>query len=190
MLFEDGENQALPEAWSPDGQWIVYQRVDEANNSDIWAFPTAGGEPVALIASSFSEDFASISPDGRWMAFVSDESGSEEVYVTTFPDPARRWQVSPDGGSFPRWRGDARELFFTNAGGDLYSAEIDGSGETFDVGEIKKLFSWNLAPGFRWPYDVSSDGQKFLLNRGTAAAESDPMTVVLNWDAELEEVHP
>ncbi len=189
LLFEDGENQALPEAWSPDGQWLVYQRVDEANNSDIWAFPTAGGEPVALVASSFTEVLASISPDGRWMAFVSDESGSNEVYVTTFPDPARRWQVSTEGGSFPRWRGDAAELFFTNAGGDLYSAEIDGSGETFDVGAIKKLFSWNLAPGFRWPYDVSSDGQKFLLNRGTAAAESDPMTVVLNWEAELEEVN-
>jgi Tol biopolymer transport system component len=185
-LFEDGDNQVFPEAWSPDGEWLVYQRVDDGNNTDIWAFPTAGGESVALVASSFTEDFPSISPDGRWLAFVSDESGTDEVYVTTFPDPARRWQVSTDGGSFPRWRGDGGELFFAKFNGELYSAEVDGQGETFDVGEIQRLFSWNLAPGFRWPYDVSSDGQKFLLNRGMAAAESDPMTVVLNWDTELE----
>ena len=186
QLFEDGDNQVFPEAWSPDGEWLVYQRVDGLNNTDIWAFPTAGGEPVALVASSFTEDFPSISPDGRWLAFVSDESGSNEVYVTTFPEPARRWQVSTEGGSFPRWRGDGGELFFAKVNGELYSAEVDGSGETFDVGEIQRLFSWNLAPGFRWPYDVSSDGQRFLLNRGMAAAETDPMTVVLNWDAELE----
>ena len=185
-LFEDGVNQVYPEAWSPDGEWLVYQRVDDANNSDIWALPTTGGEPVALVASSFSEVFPSISPDGRWLAFVSDESGSDEVYVTTFPEPARRWQVSTDGGTFPRWRGDGGELFFAKVNGELFSAEVDGVGETFDVGEVQRLFSWNLAPGFRWPYDVSSDGQRFLLNRGMAAAETDPMTVVLNWDAELE----
>ena len=186
LLLEDGENQVHPAAWSPDGEWLVFERVDPRNNTDIWALPVAGGDPIALVASSFTEAYATISPDGRWLAFVSDESGSNEVYVTTFPEPARRWQVSTDGGSFPRWRGDGGELFFAKVNGELYSAEVDGVGETFDVGEIQLLFSWNLAPGFRWPYDVSSDGRRFLLNRGMAAAETDPMTVVLNWHTELE----
>jgi Tol biopolymer transport system component len=186
LLQEGGENQVFPRGWSPDGEWLIYEQVDPANNTDLYAVRADGSETVALVASSFTETFASISPDGRWLAFVSNESGANEVYVTTFPRPARRWQISTDGGSFPRWRGDSEELFFARANGELFGVEVDVSGEALVVGRVDRLFNWSIAPGFRWPYDVSADGQRFLVIRGMAAAQTDPMAVVLNWDVELE----
>ena len=102
-----------------------------------------------MVVSKYDAGFGTVSPDGRWMAFVSDESGNSEVYVTTFPEPARRWQVSTDGGTFPRWSRDGSELFFASAAGDLFVAEVAGSGETFTVGRVRGLHSWHLATTFR-----------------------------------------
>ena len=186
LLFEESEHNLYPLSWAPDGGLLVYERVDPDNNSDLWAIRTDGSQPTDLVTSSFNETYATISPDGRWMAFVSDESGANEVYVTTFPVPARRWQISIDGGTYPRWRGDGGELFYVKGGGELYAAEIDGSGEALVVGEIQHLFSWNMSAGLRKTFDVSPDGQQALLIRGLATAESDPLRVVLNWDTELE----
>ncbi len=186
LMFEEPEHNLYPQSWSPDGELLVFERVGQSNTSDLWSIRTDGSQPTELVASSFNETFGSISPDGRWMAFVSDESGADEIYVTTFPKAARRWQVSTDGGTYPRWRDDGRELLFVKGGGELYAAEIDGRGETLVVGEIRNLFSWNMSAGLRNTFDVSPDGQQVLLIRGLASADIDPLTVVLNWDTELD----
>jgi serine/threonine protein kinase len=185
-VFQDEDRQLFPQTWSPDGEWLVFERVGVDNNIDLFALPSGGGDPVALVASSFSESHATVSPDGRWMAFVSDESGTNHVYVTTFPEPARRWQISTDGGSFPRWSADGSELFFVNSSSGLVATEIDGSGSTLSVGSSSTLFQLNLVGVFRYPFDVAPDGSRFLVIRSASVASSDPIVVVLNWDVELE----
>jgi Tol biopolymer transport system component len=108
VVLEEPDRDIGPDAWSPDGRWLVYITIVSAEKSDLWALNMESGERVAVAASSFAESNPAISPDGRWLAFVSDESGEYEVYVTTFPQPARRWQVSTGGGGYPRWRADER----------------------------------------------------------------------------------
>jgi len=185
-LLEDPDTDLAPESWSNDGRWIVINRIDSANNADVWALPSVGGDPVPLAASSFDEVTPALSPDGRWLAYASDESGKSEVYVTTFPNPARRWQVSTDGGQLPQWREDGRELFFLGSDGMLVAADVDGTSDTFSVGEVHSLFSWTQPSGYGWPYGVTADGQRFLVNRSLSGREEAPLTVVLNWNRGLE----
>ena len=190
MLLEVSDKQVFPQDWSPDGEWVVYERLGADNNTDLCAVHVRDGQSIELVTSPYRESFAAVSPDGRWMAFTSDESGNDEVYVTTFPEAARRWQVSTTGGTFPRWSRDGRELFFASRGGDLFVAEVDGEGDTFDVGRVQELHTWQLAAAFRWPYDVSANGDDLLVIRGLTTQVREPLKVVLNWDTELEEVHP
>jgi len=186
LVLEDAERDIGPEAWSPDGRWLVHISLVSADKSDLWALNMETGERVPVAATSFAESSPAISPDGRWIAFSSDESGEGEVYVTSFPQPTRHWQVSTGGGDYPRWNGDGSTLFFVRGDGELMSAEVEGSGDAFVVGKLSELFRWDRPPGFRWPYDVDVSGDRFLINRGGAATESAPLTLVLNWDAELE----
>jgi Tol biopolymer transport system component len=186
VVLEDPDRNFGPDSWSPDGRWLVHISLSASEKSDLWALNMETGERLAVAATSFAESNPAVSPDGRWLAFVSNESGAEEVYVTSFPQPARRWQVSTGGGDFPRWRGDGSELFFRRPDGTLVAAEVDGSGDGFVVGKMAELFRWDRPPGFRWPYDVDQSGERFLINRGVASTDSAPLTLVLNWDVELE----
>ncbi len=185
-LLEEEGLRVFPQDWSPDGKFVVYERFGNDNNTDLWAIRVDDGEKFELVASPYIEGFAAVSPDGRWMAFTSNESGRDEVYVTTFPEPARRWQVSTTGGTFPRWSRDGNELYFGTAVGDLLVAEVGGDGEAFDVGRVRALHSWNLATSFRRPFDVTADGEDLLVIRGQAMQSRDPLKIVLNWDAALD----
>ncbi|MEE4273241.1 MAG: protein kinase [Thermoanaerobaculales bacterium] len=186
LLLESADKQLYPQSWSPDGEWVVYERVGTDNNTDLCAVRPEDGQTVELVVSKYDVGFGAVSPDGRWMAFVSNESGHDEVYVTTFPEPARRWQISTAGGSFPRWSRDGRELFFASAAGDLFVAEVSGEGETFDVGHVEELHSWHLATTFRRPFDVTPGSGDLLVIRGLTTQTREPLKVVLNWNAELE----
>jgi len=186
LLLEVDDEQLFPQDWSPDGEWVVFERFGKDSNSDLWAVRPHDGQTMEMISSPFSETFAAVSPDGRWMAFVSDESGNSEVYVTTFPKPARRWQISTTGGTFPRWSRNGRELFFASTGGELFVAGVDGDGDTFDVGRVSELHSWQLATAFRRPFDVSGNGEDVLVVRGLTTQTREPLMVVLNWEVELE----
>ena len=186
LLLEVADKQLYPQAWSSDGDWVIFERGGADNNTDRCAVRPADGQTIELVVSKYGVGFGAVSPDSRWMAFVSNESGTDEVYVTTFPEPARRWQVSTTGGTFPRWSRDGRELFFASAAGELSVAEVAGSGETFDVGRVRVLHSWHLATTFRRPFDVGIDGDELLEIRGLTTDKREPLKVVLNWDAELE----
>jgi hypothetical protein len=135
---------------------------------------------MPLLHSEFNESQGQFSPDGKWMAYVSDESGTPQVYVQSFPTLTGKWQVSPDGGSQPRWRRDGKELFYLAPDRKLMAATVK-TGQIFESEAPHALFDTTLSyVAFRQTYSVSADGQRFLLNTPADTASS-PMTIVLSW---------
>jgi serine/threonine protein kinase len=183
-----GDHVEIPMSVSPDGRYLAYWKGSGAGvvAADILALDLKNpGEPIGLVVSEFNTGAAQISPDGRWFAYASDESGQSEVYVSSFPQPGRKWQVSAEGGSQPQWRGDGRELFFLSPAAKLMVAEVDPSGEAFKVGDVKQLFDTPRMAAAGQDYDVTADGQRFLMNTvGDSAFQ--PITLVVNWTGELE----
>jgi Tol biopolymer transport system component len=174
---------ARAEDWSRDGKYILEERPDPKTVNDIWVLPTLGEkkEPFPYLHTAFREQFAKLSPDGRWLAYQSDESKRFEIYVVTFPNLGGKWQVSTGGGSRPVWSRDGRELYFISADSKMMAVDIR-SGTKFDFGVPKPLFDVRMDAG-AW-FDVSKDG-KFLLPAQVEASATVPMTVVVNWQAGL-----
>jgi Tol biopolymer transport system component len=171
----------FPSDWSSDGRFLTYYRSDPKTQLDVWVLPLSGDrKPIPFLHSDFNESQGQFSPDGRWMAYVSDESGSLQIYVQSFPELTGKWQISTDGGSQPRWRRDGKELFYVSPDRKLM-AVIVKSGATFEAEGSRALFETTLpAVANRQTYSVSADGQRFLLN-APLETESQPMTIVLNW---------
>ena len=145
---------------------------------------TGDRKPVPFLKTQFSESLANLSPDGRWIAYVSDESGKFEVYVQSFPTPSGKWQVSTEGGNSPRWRRDGKELFYVAPDRKLMAVPVK-LGTIFEAGAPGALFEANInpggGPGIGHQYDVTADGQRFLLNLEPRETSTTPLTVVLNW---------
>jgi eukaryotic-like serine/threonine-protein kinase len=172
--------------WSPDGKNVVFSTAGEKTGSDLWILPlSADAKPYPFIQSEFEEKEGFFSPDGRLIAYVSDESGRNEVYVQTFPRSGGKWQVSTSGGAQPHWRRDGKEMFYLAPDRTLMSVDVK-SGAAFDVGTPKPLFSTRVS-AYDAPnrYAVSADGQRFLVNSSAREVESQPLTVVLNWAAQF-----
>ena len=173
---------------SPDGSWLILRSaIAEVGNGDIYGLHAGDTTLVPLVNSPAREGTPALSPDGKWLAYSSDESGGFEVYVRPFPNTtAARWQVSTAGGTQPLWSHSGKELFFRNNQGDLVSAEVKPGGN-FSVGEQKTLFS--LAPfAFGGPiqlYAITPDDKTFLMMRETSAGESGALVVSENWFEEL-----
>lgn len=183
MLLEDDLDKS-PLSWSPDGRFILYGT--RGTTSSFFALPLFGDrKPVPFLQTQFNEDYGQFSPDGRWVAYFSDESGKSEVYVAPFPGPGGKWQISTAGGSFPRWRRDGTEIFYRAPDNKLMAAAVNGRGGSFEVGAVRPLFETLMQLGGRYPYDVSPDGQRFLINTAPEQAGSAPITVVLDWTAGL-----
>jgi hypothetical protein len=177
--------QSFPQSWSRDGRFIAYVTIDPKTNSrDIWVVPPTGdGRPAPLLQSQFDEDHARISPNGRWMAYTSNESGRPGVFVTRFPEASGKWPVSTDGGDFPVWRHDSRELFYRALDGTLMAVPI-AAADDFTAGAPAPLFRPRAALaglGLGTFYDVAPDG-RFLVNIFIERT-SPPATVVLDWRA-------
>jgi serine/threonine-protein kinase len=178
--------------WSPDGRWLVLRTDDGAAGAgDLVGLRTSGDTtPVPLVSSSFTEIEPAVSPDSRWLAYVSNESGTLEIYVRPFPGTAgARWQVSTNGGAHPRWSPDGRELFFTDATSHLVAAQLGRKG-TFEVTSLRPLFdiSGYLNPGFHQNYEVLPDGRGFLFMRSKVTgskADEFPIVQVENWLADV-----
>ena len=173
---------------SPDGHWLILRRVvADAGNGDIYGVHVGDTALVPLVASPARELTPALSPDGQWLAYSSDESGTFETYVRPFPNVATaRWQVSTAGGSAPIWSHSGKELFFRNNHDDLVVAQVKTT-PTFTVGEQKPLFS--LKPfAFAGPvqvYTLAPDDKSFLMMRETAAGESGLLVVSEHWFEEL-----
>jgi len=153
----------------------------------------ADRKPVLFLQSEFNEFQGQLSPDSRWMAYTSDESGLREVYVRPFPSGDGKWKISTAGGEQSRWRGDGKELFYTAADGKMTAVQVKtapGSKSSFDWGVPVPLFDSHIVPagsigGVSSQYDVTADGKRFLVVTSGAGASSPPLTVVVNWIAGL-----
>jgi dipeptidyl aminopeptidase/acylaminoacyl peptidase len=174
--------------WSPDGRLLVYQEQNPKTDFDLMMMPVAGERrPSPVVQTKFAELAARFSPDGRWIAYVSNESGRFQVYVQGFPDPVGKWQVSTGGGTRPNWRRDGRELFFVSPDDKLMAADI-GPGSPPQLGTPHPLFPLKPFRAFgetRSNYDVARDGRRFLVNVPAAEETTPPIHVVLDWTAAL-----
>jgi eukaryotic-like serine/threonine-protein kinase len=172
---------------SPDGEWVVYRVGAAAGNRDIYAARVdADTVVVPLATTEFGERAATLSPDGRWFAYVSDESGRDEVYVKPFPKANDgRWQVSTEGGQEPMWAHSGRELFYRNSDDEMVTVAVTTQ-STFGVGRKEVLFSAAeyLGDFNHVLYDVAPDDQRFAMLREVRADDSE-LIWVENWFTEL-----
>jgi Tol biopolymer transport system component len=175
LLFEaDGET--LPTDWSP--RFVLLSHVAVKTGIDLWSLPMAGNAKAApVLRTRFAENHGKLSPDGRWLAYDSDESGQPEVYVQTFPGAEGKWQVSTKGGARPVWSRSGRELFYISADNNLTAVDVE-SGARFEHGVPRPLFDVHMPPTAT--YDVSRDGTRFLILKGIDPEVAAPMTVVVN----------
>ncbi|MBI4479181.1 MAG: protein kinase [Acidobacteria bacterium] len=179
----------VPEDWSLDGRFLLYLGT-EAGNRDLLILPFTGErKPTPFLKTQFYERHSQFSPDGRWIAYTSNESGTYQIYVQSFPAGSGKWQVSTAGGIQPRWRHDGKELFYLTEDGKLMVVPVR-AGASFEAGTPALLFqtkTYGLGPSgtFSQQYDVTADGQRFLINTDLSDVLVAPITVVLNWTAGL-----
>jgi dipeptidyl aminopeptidase/acylaminoacyl peptidase len=184
LLADKTSNAAL--SWSADGRFLLYGKFAAAQPAgagappDLWVLPSDGDrKPFPFLSTPFAELPARFSPDGRWVAFTSNESGRQEVYLVPFPGPGGKWQVSTQGGSAPVWRRDGKELFFLSPDVRLMAAPVSLTSSGADIGAVRPLFQ--LRPGgIRSVYDVTPDG-RFLVISSTDRPDTTPITLVVNW---------
>ncbi len=171
-----------PRGFSPDGRFLVYRMSGGQSRNDIWVRPMDGGKkPFPFLSTQFDETAAMLSPDGRWLAYGSDESGKQEVYVTSFPSGAGKWQISTAGGTFPRWRHDGKEMFYLAPDNTMMSVRVTGADGTFTIAAATRLFPSLAVPGPGTPYDVSANGERFVINTVISATAPPSLTIVFNW---------
>ncbi len=179
---------SIPGSWSPDGKVLAYAIIDPHMGYDIWTLTPSDHKTQIFLQTKFNESAPQFSPDGHWLAYSSDESGHSEIYVVPYPGPGGKWQISSDGGREPLWNRNGRELFFRN-GNKMMAAPIDTQ-HAFSAGTPKTLFQGqyvtlsNSTPN----YDVTADGQKFLMLKTTAPPAQ--INVVVNWFEELKQKVP
>jgi len=183
VLFLKTPLSKYPTSWSPDGSFIVYHAKDARTNYDIWAAPVDRPQDERpLVQTEFDEMQGQVSPHGRWLAYVSDESSRYEVYVQPLHGPGRRFQISTGGGSDPKWRADEKEIFYISADGHLMSVALGD--HDLDPGTPRPLFAVRdvaAQPPFPSVFDVQPDGQRFLVREPIERAETLPLTVLVNW---------
>jgi len=191
LLYADAD-QKYPTSWSPDGQFLAFDRFSTKKPSPtIWILPLKAGQPggapkpFPLAQGSVGEEDGHFSPDGRWIAYLSRESSRREIYVAPFPSEpgaSAKRQISTNGGFAPRWRADGREIFYVEYR-RLVAVAVEANGRALKIGEAEQI----MGPLSILSYDVASDGQRFLLRLRNPQVASQPMTVVQNWTTALKQ---
>ncbi len=181
LLYETA-GVTLPTDWAR-GPFILFFNTDPKALDDLWVLPLSGDrKPFPFLRTEFSESHGRLSPDGRWLAYQSNESGSHRIYVQTFPGREGKWQVSAESGTRPVWRRDGKELFYIAGDGKTMAVDVR-SGDKFEHGVPKALFEARIPP--TGLFDVTSDGKRFLMLNGTDQEGSAPVAVVVvNWLAD------
>lgn len=179
----------VPSDWSRDGRFLLYDVGGPRAKSEIWILPLSGDRtPTPLLRVPFNVSQGSFSPDGHWFAYVSDESGRQEVYVQTNPVSAAKWRISTEGGAQPEWGRDGKEIFYIAPDGRLMSVEVS-FGSTLVAASPRALFRTEQAimdvTGETFQYSVSSDSQRFVVYAPVQGPPSQPITVVVDWMADL-----
>jgi eukaryotic-like serine/threonine-protein kinase len=189
-LLKSSDGYKYATSSSRDGRFLFYTVVNPKTKSDLWVLPLNGDhKPIPFLRTEFNESSGQFSPDGHWIAYTSDESGGDEIYVREFSsssaqgswDSEGKWLISKGGGTGPRWRGDGKELFYVASDGKLMSVDIRAK-PVFEAGAPRPLFQLPL--GFIG-VDVTADGKRFLVAVPVAQSASVPFTVVLNWQTTL-----
>jgi serine/threonine protein kinase len=185
----EGDSAGAVMDWSRDGRFVLYNQPNSKTSDDLMVLPLespAEGRrtPIPFLQTPFVEQTGVFSPDGKWIAYSSDESGRTEVYIRAFPSSGSKWQVSNGGGTYPRWRNDGKEVFFrAELLGNVMAAGVHTSPGRVDVDAPHLLFEWNGPP----TYDVESDGQHFVMldppTANTGAVY--PLTILTNWQGGL-----
>jgi Tol biopolymer transport system component len=182
------DHEKMAEDWSADGRFLLYRETDPKTRFDLWVVSLTGDKnPQPVMRSPFTDFQGRFSPDGKWIAYVSNESGRHEVYAQSFPEAKTRVQISTSGGYQPHWRRDGKELFFLGGTFDVTAVDISTSNDgALRAGIPHKLFSGPPVPLVtrRNSWEVTPDGQRFLFVTGQQQTEVVPLTVVVNWLAE------
>jgi Tol biopolymer transport system component len=190
----------VPMSWSPDGRFLMYLSFDPVTNADLWVLPLQGDRtPYVFLRTPFREALGVFSPDGRWVAYHSNESGRPEVYVRPFFEPGQRdaatandqWQISTDGGAFAKWRADGQELYYLDPSGAMMAVSISVTGNKLVPGTPQMLFRTRISGGGRdvqqnIQYDVAADG-RFLIATELVDDAATPITLIQNWSPDTRE---
>jgi eukaryotic-like serine/threonine-protein kinase len=193
LIFSVGANghptdDLIPNSWSPDDKLLLATLQAAAGGSQLVLIQPSSGKMTPFLSTQSSESNGQISPDGKWVAYASNESGDWEVYVTTFPTATGKWQVSRGGGTEPRWRGDGKELFYIGPKSMLTAVTVD-TRDSFSSGNPTPLFRTQIRAQVsstdQFSYDVTKDGQRFLVNKYAKPAQVAPLHIILNATAGL-----
>ena len=186
-LFAD-KRRKIASDWTRDGRYIIYQALSRGTNWDIEAYSIADHKTIPLVKTTAAEMLGHVSPDGRWLVYVSLEGGRGEVYVQRFPPTGERWQISGGGGTMPLWSRDGRQLFYLSPDAKMMAATVNPKGDQFVADAPRALFSTRvkLVSGVtRAQYDVASDG-RFLINVNSSdGRKQSAITLVENWTSKL-----
>jgi serine/threonine-protein kinase len=186
------ENPQWANSSSSDGGLLAYTEWGPTTQADVWVLSLRGdNDPLPFLQTPSQEKGAMFSPDRKWLAYMSNESGRDEVYIRPFPGPGGKWQISTGGGSYPVWARNGKELFYRN-GDKMMAVDVDTQTE-FRVSEPRLLFEGHYLSGHpieSGNYDVSPDGERFVMIEEGYAQEAYQLKVVLNWHQELKRLAP
>ena len=192
VLMEGGPNDTagtlLSPEFSPDGRYLVHIEQSGPTGAGIFALPLTGDKkPIPIVQPSSAQTRIvqhRLSPDGRWLAYSSTESGREEVYVTHFPSGQGRWQVSQNGGTFPAWRGDSKEIWYVGRDGTMHAAAVNPKSAEFESDPVQNLFQIGYITPLGNPYEITPDGQRIIFSTFPESVPT-PLVLVTNWTADL-----
>jgi Tol biopolymer transport system component len=182
LIMKSPNINTTPLDWTPDGRQIIVGSLNESTNNDLVVISASGSDSIVTFANSkFNEDAARVSPDGRWLAYQSDESGRPEIYVRPFPTGNGKWQISDNGGTNPVWTGDGKTLFYNQSGGVVMAIAVTATSTTFFSGSGRKVLEISRSTVL----DVSRDGKTFLVTTNVGGQTAQPISIATNWDKEL-----
>lgn len=185
VLLANEQSAKILQDWSPDGNYLVYVSGGRGTRNDLWLLPLAGDRtPVPYLEAPSNQIQAQISPNGRWIIYASDESGTWEVYIQAFPVPGSKRRISVGGGAQPQWRGDGREIYYLSLDNTLMAVNINLTGSV-EVGQIRPLFKAPVLGSltdYRNLYAVARDGGKFLFKAIAEDTYQEPISILVNWN--------